>query len=92
MALTLKGAGLAQALAVGFRTIGAALEEIRATTPGAPVRVSLTPAFAAEWLMPQLKGFWSAHSDVPISLHPEKRVIDLRRDNIDVGIRLGTGS
>jgi len=83
---------LAAALAERFCTIGAALEEIRATSQGVPVRVSLTPAFAAQWLLPQLKGFWSAHPDVPISLHPKKRVIDLRRDNIDVGIRLGTGS
>lgn len=92
LALTPNGAKLAQALAEGFRTIGTALEEIKATTPGAPVRVSLTPAFAAQWLMPRLKGFWSAHPDVPISLHPEKRVIDLRRDNIDLGIRFGNGS
>ena len=91
LALTAEGARLALGLAEGFRTISAALEEIKARSPGAPVRVSLTPAFAAQWLMPRLKGFWSAHPDVPISLHPEKRVIDLRRENIDLGIRFGNG-
>jgi len=91
LALTSDGARLAQGLAEGFRTIGTALEEIKATQPGAPVRVTLTPAFAAQWLMPRLKSFWSAHPDVPISLHPEKRVIDLRRENIDLGIRFGNG-
>ena len=29
---------------------------------------------------------------MPISLHPEKRVVDLRREGIDIGIRFGNGS
>jgi LysR family transcriptional regulator, glycine cleavage system transcriptional activator len=91
LALTAEGVRLAQALAEGFRVIGAAVEEMTTTAPGSPVRVTLTPAFAAQWLMPRLKSFWAAHPDVPISLHPEKRVVDLRRDGIDLGIRFGTG-
>ena len=91
LALTAEGARLALALAEGFRGIAAAVAEIATTAPGAPVRVTLTPAFAAQWLMPRLKSFWSAHPEVPISLHPEKRVVDLRREGIDLGIRFGTG-
>lgn len=91
LALTAEGARLAQGLAEGFRVLGAAVDEVAKTAPGAPVRVTLTPAFAAQWLMPRLKSFWSAHPEVPISLHPEKRVVDLRREGIDIGIRFGTG-
>ncbi len=91
LALTAEGARLAQGLAEGFRTLGAAVDEVTKTAPGAPVRVTLTPAFAAQWLMPRLKSFWSAHPEVPISLHPEKRVVDLRREGIELGIRFGTG-
>lgn len=89
LALTPDGLRLAGALAEGFRTIGAALDEFKAA--GGPLRVTLTPAFAAQWLMPRLKGFWQAHPDIPISLHPEKRLVDLRRDGIDLGIRFGNG-
>ena len=92
LALTDEGARLAQGLAEGFRILGAAVGEVAKSAPGAPVRVTLTPAFAAQWLMPRLKGFWSAHPEVPISLHPEKRVVDLRREGIDIGIRFGNGS
>lgn len=92
LALTAEGARLAQGLAEGFRILGAAVGEVAKSAPGAPVRVTLTPAFAAQWLMPRLKGFWSAHPEVPISLHPEKRVVDLRREGIDIGIRFGNGS
>lgn len=91
LALTAEGARLALALAEGFRGIAVAIGEVKASAPGAPVRVTLTPAFAAQWLMLRLKGFWAAHPDVPISLHPEKRVVDLRRDGIDLGIRFGNG-
>ena len=89
--LTANGAKLAQGLAKKFRAIGNSLNETGATDPGAPMRVSLTPAFAAQWLMPRLKSFWSAHPDVPISLHPKQRIIDLRRENIDLCIRFGNG-
>ena len=91
LALTAEGARLATALAEGFRGIAQAVDELKAAVPGAPVRVTLTPAFAAQWLMPRLKRFWAAHPEVPISLHPEKRVVDLRRDGIDLGIRFGNG-
>ena len=91
LALTPEGARLAQALAEGFRTIALALEEFKAAGPGAPLRVTLTPAFAAQWLMPRLKAFWSAHPAIPIALHPDKRLVDLRRDAIDLGIRFGNG-
>ena len=92
LALTPEGAKLAQALAEGFRTIAQALGELTATGQGAPLRVTLTPVFAAQWLMPRLGKFWSSHPEVPITLHPEKRLVDLRREAIDLGIRFGSGN
>ena len=91
LALTAEGGKLAQALGEGFRIVAAALAELRAAEPGAPLRVTMTPAFATQWLIPRLRAFWSAHPDVPLSLHPEKRVVDLRREGIDLGIRFGNG-
>lgn len=91
MALTAEGAKLAQALAEGFRGIAQALDEVKAQGPGAPLRITLTPAFAAQWLMPRLGAFWKAHPDIEISLNPEKRVVDLRREGIDIGLRFGNG-
>jgi LysR family glycine cleavage system transcriptional activator len=56
------------------------------------VRVTLTASFAAQWLMPRLRDFWARHPDVPLSLHPDPRVVDLRRDGMDLGIRYGQGN
>jgi LysR family glycine cleavage system transcriptional activator len=92
LALTAQGIRLSSALAEGFRTIELALGEMRAADPGAPLRVTMTPAFASQWLMPRLWAFWKAHPDVPLSLHPEMRVIDLRREALDLAIRFGNGS
>lgn len=91
LALTAEGSKLAQALGEGFRIVATTLAELRAAEPGAPLRVTMTPAFATQWLIPRLRAFWAAHPDVPLSLHPEKRVVDLRREGIDLGIRFGTG-
>jgi LysR family glycine cleavage system transcriptional activator len=91
LALTAEGARLAQAIGEGFRGIEAVLAEIRPVAEGAPVRVTMTPAFAAQWLMPRLGAFWRDHPEVALSLHPDKRVIDLRREGIEIGIRFGDG-
>lgn len=91
LALTAEGARLAQAIGEGFRGIEAALAEIRPVVEGAPVRVTMTPAFAAQWLMPRLRDFWRDHPEVALSLHPDKRVVDLRREGVEMGIRFGNG-
>ena len=91
LSLTAEGAKFAAAVAEGFRIIAAGLSEVQAAQPGAPLRVTMTPAFASQWLMPRLGAFWADHPDVPLSLHPDKRVIDLRREGVDLAIRFGDG-
>lgn len=91
IALTAEGGRLARALGEGFGTIAAAASEARTARGDMPLRVTMTPSFATQWLMPRLGAFWAAHPDVPLSLHPDKRVVDLRREGMDVAIRFGAG-
>ena len=91
MSLTAEGAKLALAVAEGFRVIAQMLDEVKGAGPGAPLRITLTPAFAAQWLMPRLGRFWKLHPDIELSLNPEQRIVDLRRDGIDIGLRFGDG-
>lgn len=91
VALTPEGAKLSQAVGEAFKGIQAAISDLRAVAPDAPLRISMTPAFAQQWLMPRLGRFWAEHPDVAISLIPDKRVVDLRREGIDLGIRFGSG-
>jgi LysR family transcriptional regulator, glycine cleavage system transcriptional activator len=91
MALTAEGADLARAVSEGFGTIAAGVEALRGGQ-NRPVRITLTPSFATQWLMPRLKDFWDRHPEIALSLHPDARVVDLRRDGMDIGLRYGQGS
>ncbi|MGB3314237.1 MAG: LysR family transcriptional regulator [Albidovulum sp.] len=91
LAFTTEGLQLAQALNEGFGTIQTVLEMLRTGGEDRPVAVTITPTFATNWLMPRLGQFWDRHPNVPISLRPDAKVLDLRRDGIDLGIRFGLG-
>jgi LysR family glycine cleavage system transcriptional activator len=91
LGLTGTGQRLGQQLTEAFRQIRAAVAEARAEGRARPLRVSVTPAFAARWLLPRLRGFWAAHPDVALAIHPEERLVDLRREAVDVAVRFGRG-
>ena len=91
MALTSDGQQLAAALADGFGAIATGVATMKASAGDRPVRITLTPSFASQWLMPRLRDFWDRHPDIALSLHPDARVVDLRRDGMDIGLRYGDG-
>lgn len=91
MVLTATGLALAEALSAGFGQIGEAVTSILDETAARPVRITLTPTFAETWLMPRVGAFWDAHPDVELNLNPSPGLVDLRRDNYDMGIRFGRG-
>ena len=41
--------------------------------------------------MPRLKDFWEQQPDIGLSLHPDSKVVDLHREQMDLGIRYGNG-
>ncbi|MCU0800897.1 MAG: LysR substrate-binding domain-containing protein [Rhodobacteraceae bacterium] len=91
LVLTREGETLAASLDDAFgamaKGVAAVIDRGRETS----VHVSLTSGFAAQWLMPRLRHFWAAHPDIALTLHPDTRVVDLRRDGMDVAIRYGMG-
>jgi LysR family glycine cleavage system transcriptional activator len=92
MALTDEGAVLAASLNDGFGTIASGITELRDRAAGKPLTLSLTPAFAENWLMPRLGGFWAAHPEIKLSLQPSHELVDLERDRVDAAIRFGDGN
>lgn len=91
LALTAEGGQLAAALSEGFATVQRGVQALRDGGGDRPVRLTLTASFAAQWLMPRLRDFWERHPDIGLSLHPDARVVDLRREGMDVAIRYGRG-
>ncbi|MBB4000507.1 LysR substrate-binding domain-containing protein [Aureimonas pseudogalii] len=55
------------------------------------VRVSTMASFAANWLVPRLPRFTKLHPHVDIELETDSRVVDLKREPVDMAIRHGLG-
>lgn len=56
------------------------------------VRISLVPALAEHWLVPQLGALRQALPDIAIAVMTSSDLADLDRDEIDIAIRYGAGS
>ncbi len=91
IALTEEGRRLAAALTESFRSVELALRAILEDEATRPLRVTLTPSFAAKWLMPRLGRFWRDHPEIALTLDPDTRVRDLNREGFDIAIRYGEG-
>ena len=53
--------------------------------------VSVPLSFGAKWLMPRLEHFRSQCPDVEVRIDASMRLVDLEHEDIDLGIRYGTG-
>lgn len=91
LALTTSGEHLAQALQISFVGMIEAVEAITGQYETRPLHISVTPTFAASWLMPRLPKFRAAHEDVDLMIDPSPNVVTLSAEGIDVAIRYGAG-
>ncbi|MEM7445098.1 MAG: LysR substrate-binding domain-containing protein [Pseudomonadota bacterium] len=66
-----------------------ATEDVRSAPGRRRVSLTLTPSFAANWLMPRMRDLNNQHPDLELDLISTTRVVDLFRENIDVAIRRG---
>lgn len=89
--LTEEGRRLADALALGFGAIETALRELSGRDAARPVHVSVTPSFAAAWLMPRLSEFRLAHPGISLTIDPTPVLAELAPGGIDVALRYGDG-
>ncbi len=53
------------------------------------LRLSVTPSFAAKWLVPRLSAFEQANPDVDVQTVATEALADFRTDGVDLAIRLG---
>jgi LysR family glycine cleavage system transcriptional activator len=74
-----------------FDQLAEAVESMGASNPENLLTVSVTPSFAAKWLVPRLDGFRKARPDLEVRLDASTQLVDFGRDNVDVAIRYGAG-
>jgi LysR family glycine cleavage system transcriptional activator len=73
-----------------FDRLAQAANHLRETRRADLLTVTLPPSFI-KWLISRIETFSMAHPEVDLRLDPVDRLVDLRRENIAVGIRYGTG-
>lgn len=87
--LTDEGLILARELRQGFETISHGVDHLTQAAINRPVQVTMSPAFAVEWLMPRMPEFQNENPDITLMLNPTAEVVEPSPGGIDVAIRYG---
>ncbi len=88
---TEEGRQLAAALTEGFGVIAGAAADLADRDVAKPLRISLTPSLAANWLMPRIGDFWARHPGIELELVPSPDLVEIRAQNFDLALRYGRG-
>ena len=89
--LTRAGQAYLPVLRDAFDRIADVTERLRGEEITGPLTVSVTPAFAARWLVPRLSRFYDAHPEIDVRLSPSIDLVDFARDDVDMAVRYGHG-
>jgi LysR family transcriptional regulator, glycine cleavage system transcriptional activator len=89
--LTAAGRRYLEQIDPALRQIQAATEALLRPSGRQVVRLTLPPSLAATWLIPKLGAFERDHPDMELQLVPTTRVLDLRRDQVELAVRHGKG-
>jgi LysR family glycine cleavage system transcriptional activator len=73
-----------------FRQMAEATQRV-AVAADTTLTVSVTPFFAASWLVPRLKRFQDIHPDADLRILTSSALADFSRDRVDVAVRHGLG-
>jgi LysR family glycine cleavage system transcriptional activator len=89
--LTETGRQLAPSISEAFAQLRAAFAQLSETAENILTITSMN-TFATNWLVPRLGSFQLAHPGIAVRLDASNTVVDLTREDVDVGIRSGSGT
>jgi len=76
----------------GFDRLTVGLERLREGSTSGVLTVTVSPAFAAKWLLPRIDRFQAGWPDTDVRLDTNHKSVDFVAQRIDVGVRYGIGS
>ena len=76
----------------GFDRLAQGLEVLKEGSSGGVLTVTVSPAFAAKWLLPRIDRFQSAWLDTDVRLDTSLKAVDFVAQRIDLGVRYGMGT
>ncbi|ATG39914.1 MULTISPECIES: LysR substrate-binding domain-containing protein [Phaeobacter] len=88
LAFTSVGRSFHNRIAGVFSDLRAATAELK-PEPN-KVLISVTPTFAAKWLIPNLPDFTAAHPDIDLRIMATERISSFHSDGIDLAVRQGS--
>lgn len=89
--LTAEGETLARSLTDAFGAMSQTIEALTGADASRPLQISVTPTFAASWLMPRLSAFREAHPDINLMIDPSAKVQPMEPGGFDMALRYGDG-
>ncbi|MFU3245276.1 transcriptional regulator GcvA [Pseudomonas paraeruginosa] len=75
----------------GFERLASGLARLKDSGRQAGLTVTVSPAFAAKWLLPRIERFQQAHPRIDVLLDTNSRSLDFHHERIDIGVRYGAG-
>jgi LysR family glycine cleavage system transcriptional activator len=79
------------AVRAAFADLRLATDRLLRADRKAVLTVSCLPSLAAKWLVPRLASFQEAHPDLEVRIATATRLVDFRREEVDLAIRYGRG-
>ena len=78
-------------LRAGFDKLAVGLERLREGAVNGVLTVTVSPAFAAKWLLPRIERFQQQCPLTELRLDTSLKPVDFLAQGIDIGVRYGTG-
>ncbi|WP_144158198.1 transcriptional regulator GcvA [Paraburkholderia sp. BCC1885] len=75
----------------GFDRLNLGFERLKEGSAVGVLTVTVSPAFAAKWLLPRIDRFQSAWPDTDVRLDTSLKLMDFATQGIDIGVRYGAG-
>lgn len=89
--LTEAGARVHPGLLRGFDQIEKSLSTLQSLASEKAITISTVPSFASAWLVPRLGRFHELHPHIEVRVEASAKIVDFKRDRIDVALRHGLG-
>lgn len=79
-------------LRIGFDRLNVGLDRLREASANGVLTVTVSPAFAAKWLLPRIDRFHVQHPETDVRLDTSLKLLDFITQGIDIGVRYGAGN
>jgi LysR family transcriptional regulator, glycine cleavage system transcriptional activator len=76
----------------GFDRLTLGLERLKEGSTNGVLTVTVSPAFAAKWLLPRIEQFQATCPDTDVRLDTNLKLLDFVAQGIDIGVRYGAGT